>query len=184
MPRIIAGEFRGRRLAAPADSTRPTSDRVREAIASMLAARMDPAGARVLDLYAGTGALALEALSRGASTAVLVESDRKAARVITENIAVCRAEGRARVVARTVDAFLSAPGGVFDVVFVDPPYEVGADEVDALLGALRPHLAPDAWVVLERGSRSAPPVWPAGLEQVADKDYGDTRVLLATTLAG
>ncbi|MFZ2510293.1 MAG: 16S rRNA (guanine(966)-N(2))-methyltransferase RsmD [Gordonia sp. (in: high G+C Gram-positive bacteria)] len=124
MPRIIAGEFRGRRLAAPADSTRPTSDRVREAIASMLGARMDLTGSSVLDLYAGTGALALEALSRGAASAVLVESDRKAAAVARENIAVCGAGATARVVNRTVVSFLSGPGPRYDLVFLDPPYDV------------------------------------------------------------
>lgn len=181
MPRIIAGDFRGRRLAAPADGTRPTSDRVREAIASMLGARMDLVGTRVLDLYAGTGALALEALSRGAATAVLVEADRKAAAVARSNIGVCQAGARARVVNRTVASFLAAPGEVFDLVFADPPYEVDGDEVNAMLVALVPHLSDDAWVVVERASRSAVPQWPAGLELVAEKDYGDTRVLLAAT---
>ncbi|UQE76569.1 16S rRNA (guanine(966)-N(2))-methyltransferase RsmD [Gordonia sp. PP30] len=178
MPRIIAGEFRGRRLAAPADSTRPTSDRVREAIASMLGARMDIAGVRVLDLYAGTGALALEALSRGAESAVLVDADRRAAAVARENIAVCGAQSRARVVQRTAAAFLAAPGERYDLVFLDPPYALSSAEVAGALAALRDHLAPDAWVVLERASRSDDVVWPDGLEPVAAKTYGDTTVTL------
>lgn len=179
MPRIIAGEFRGRRLAAPADSTRPTSDRVREAIASMLGARMDLAGARVLDLYAGTGALALEALSRGAATAVLVESDRKAAVVARENIAVCGAAASARVVHRTVASFLSAPGPRYDLVFLDPPYALTAAEVAEALAALVEHLDGDGWVVLERATRSEAVVWPEGLAPVASKVYGDTAIILA-----
>ena len=180
MPRIIAGSFRGRRLAAPAQSTRPTSDRVREAIASMLGSRTDIADARVLDLYAGTGALALEALSRGAGQAVLVEADRKAAAVARENIAGCGAGDRARVVQRTAESFLAAPSSsVFDLVFLDPPYALSADAVTEVLAALPPHLAPGAWVVLERASRDEDPRWPDALEEVARKDYGDTTVTLA-----
>ncbi|GAA3959178.1 16S rRNA (guanine(966)-N(2))-methyltransferase RsmD [Gordonia caeni] len=184
MPRIIAGDFRGRRLATPADATRPTSDRVREAIASMLGARMDIADARVLDLYAGTGALALEALSRGAGSAVLVESDRRAAAVVRENIAVCGAQGRARVVNRSVSSYLAAPGQLFDLVFADPPYALSADEMSGVLAALPPHLAEGAWVVLERASRSREPRWPSSLEPVSVKTYGDTVVTLATAVVG
>lgn len=184
MPRIIAGDFRGRRLSTPADATRPTSDRVREAIASMLGSRMDIADARVLDLYAGTGALGLEALSRGAASAVLVESDRRAAAVVRENIAVCGAQGRARVVNRTAASYLAAPGQRFDLVFADPPYALAADELSAVLAALPPHLSEEAWVVLERASRSAEPRWPSSLEPVAVKNYGDTVVTLAVSVAG
>ncbi len=183
MPRIIAGEFRGRRLGAAADSTRPTSDRVREAIASMLGARMDLAGARVLDLYAGTGALALEVLSRGAASAVLVDSDRKATAVARENIAVCGAQGRARVVQRSVTAFLGAPGTQYDLVFLDPPYAMPAAQVGEALAAVVPHLAEGGWVVLERATRGDEPVWPAGLDVVASKTYGDTTITLAAASA-
>lgn len=181
MPRIIAGDFRGRRLAVPAVATRPTSDRVREAIASMLGSRMDLADTRVLDLYAGTGALALEALSRGAASAVLVESDRRAAALVRENIAVCGAAGRARVVNRTVAAFLAAPGQQFDLVFADPPYALSADEISGMLRVLPAHLADGAWVVLERGSRGDEPQWPDSLEPVSTKVYGDTTVTLASS---
>ncbi|GAC58833.1 hypothetical protein GOHSU_54_00110 [Gordonia hirsuta DSM 44140 = NBRC 16056] len=179
MPRIIAGEFRGRRLNAPADVTRPTSDRVREAIASMLGARMDITDTRVLDLYAGTGALGLEVLSRGAATAVLVESDRRAAAVARENIAVCGMVSRARVVNRTVSSFLAAPGALYDLVFLDPPYEMAAQEVADALVALVEHLDEGAWVVLERASRSEPVTWPDGVTPVAEKVYGDTAITLA-----
>ncbi|MFT4086461.1 MAG: 16S rRNA (guanine(966)-N(2))-methyltransferase RsmD [Gordonia sp. (in: high G+C Gram-positive bacteria)] len=180
MPRIIAGEFRGRRLATPADVTRPTSDRVREAVMSMLGARADLAGMRVLDLYAGTGALGLEAVSRGAASAVLVEVDRKAATVARENVKVCGAGPRVRVVSRTVASFLATPGECFDLIFLDPPYAVSTAEVNDALAALLPLLSDDGWVVLERGSRSAEPVWPDGLEEIAVKDYGDTVVSLAS----
>ncbi|MFT3714876.1 MAG: 16S rRNA (guanine(966)-N(2))-methyltransferase RsmD [Gordonia sp. (in: high G+C Gram-positive bacteria)] len=179
MPRIIAGDFRGRRLATPSDGTRPTSDRVREAVASMLGSRMDVADTRVLDLYAGTGALALEILSRGAGSAVLVEADRTAAGVARANIATCGAGGRARVVHRTVSAFLAAPGEQYDLVFLDPPYDLSTEDVSAVLADLRDHLADDGWVVLERAVRSDAPRWPDGLDEVAEKVYGDTRVTLA-----
>ena len=182
MPRIIAGDFRGRRLSTPAEATRPTADRVREAIASMLGARMDIVDAHVLDLYAGTGALALEALSRGAASAVLVEADRRAASVVRENIAVCGAQGRARVVNRTVSSYLAAPGQRFDLVFADPPYALSADEITAMLAALPPHLADGAWVVLERAARSDEPRWPATLDPVSVKNYGDTVVTLAAAV--
>lgn len=183
MPRIIAGDFRGRRLSTPSDGTRPTSDRVREAVASMLGSRMDVAGKSVLDLYAGTGALALEMVSRGASSAVLVESDRNAAAVAKANIGVCDATGRARVVNRTVDSFLAGSGGErFDVVFADPPYDLTTDEVTRFLAGLVPHLTDHAWVILERAARSGAPEWPDVLEVVAEKVYGDTRVTLASSV--
>lgn len=178
MTRIIAGEFRGRRLGVPADTTRPTSDRVREAVFSMLGARIDLDGLRVADLFAGTGALGIEAVSRGAESAVLVEADRRAAKVVRENIAVCRAGQRARVVERTVESFLSAAAGPFDLVFIDPPYELSSDDVAAILALLVPALADDAWVVIERGSRSPVVPLPEGLESVAEKKYGDSTVRL------
>lgn len=145
----------------------------------MLGARMDLAEARVLDLYAGTGALALEALSRGAASAVLVESDRTAAAVARENIAVCGAGAAARVVNRTVSSFLSAPGSRYDLVFLDPPYDLASAEVGAVLTALLEHLDDGAWVVLERARRSDEVPWPGDLEPVASKVYGDTTITLA-----
>ncbi|WP_132993687.1 16S rRNA (guanine(966)-N(2))-methyltransferase RsmD [Gordonia zhaorongruii] len=179
MTRIIAGEFRGRRLGVPADSTRPTSDRVREAVFSMLGARMDLDGLRVADLYAGTGALGLEALSRGAESLLLVESDRRAAKVVRDNIAVCRASGRARVVERTVASFLAAPAATFDLVLIDPPYDVETADVEQVLFSMLPALADGAWVVVERASRSPGLTWPDGYDVVTEKRYGDTVVMLA-----
>ena len=179
MTRIIAGEFRGRRLGVPAESTRPTSDRVREAVFSMLGARADLDGLRVVDLYAGTGALGIEAVSRGAASAVLVEADRRAARVVRDNVAICRAGNRVRVVDRSVESFLTAGAGPFDLVFIDPPYDLSSDDVAAILALVLPALSDGAWVVVERGSRSVAVDLPDGLEAVADKKYGDSRVQLA-----
>jgi len=180
MTRIIAGEFRGRRLSVPAETTRPTSDRVREAVFSMLGSRMDLSDMRVLDLYAGSGALGLEAVSRGAASAVLVESDRRAAGVLRGNIGVCGAAARVRIVNRSVESFIAAPSGEFDLIFLDPPYEVSTEDVNQVLAALSSLLSPEGWVVVERGRRSDDVTWPAGLEEVAAKQYGDSVVVLAS----
>lgn len=144
---------------------------------------MDLVGARVLDLYAGTGALGLEALSRGAASAVLVESDRKAAAVVRDNIAVCGSGAAARVVNRTAASFLSAPGSRYDLVFLDPPYDLSSGDVGEVLATLGDHLDDGAWVVLERATRSDEVPWPEGLAQVASKVYGDTRITLARRAA-
>ncbi|MGB3707430.1 16S rRNA (guanine(966)-N(2))-methyltransferase RsmD [Gordonia sp. (in: high G+C Gram-positive bacteria)] len=176
MTRIIAGEFRGRRLAVPADTTRPTSDRVREALFSMLGSRMDLADLRVLDLFAGTGALGIEAVSRGAASAVLVEADRRAAGILRDNVSVCGAASRIRIVNRSVESFVGAPAGPFDLVFMDPPYEVSDDEVDGIVANVAAALAPEGWIVVERGRRSREVAWPDGLELVTSKQYGDTTV--------
>lgn len=180
MTRIIAGEFRGRRLSVPADTTRPTSDRVREAVFSMLGSRMDLSDVRVLDLYAGTGALGIEAVSRGAASAVLVESDRRAAGVLRDNIAVCGAGTRVRIVNRSVESFVAAPSAEFDLIFLDPPYEVPTATVDAVIAGCAGMLAEGGWVVVERGRRGDDITWPAGLDEVATKKYGDSVVLLAS----
>ncbi len=132
--RIVAGSAKGRRLASPAGPTRPTSDRAREALFNSLTLLVDLEGARVLDLYAGTGAVGLEALSRGAAEAVLVESDRGAVEVLRRNIEGVGLPG-ARVVKRPVAAFLAAPPGVpFDLVFADPPYFLDDDARSRDLG--------------------------------------------------
>src|SRR4051794_10630539 len=131
MTRIIAGSHGGRRLAAPAGAlTRPTSDRVREAIFSALESMTDLAGARFADLFAGSGAVGLEALSRGADHTLLVESDARAARTIRDNIVALRVGAAARLVTGKVAQVLAGPpeGGAYDVVFADPPYAVTDDE--------------------------------------------------------
>ena len=155
MTRIVAGTLGGRRIAAPPGAgTRPTSDRVREALFSAVEAEVDLDGARFADLYAGSGAVGLEALSRGAAHVLLVESDARAARVIRENVAALRAGPAARLVTGKVATVLAAgpDGGPYDVVFADPPYAVPDAEITALLTTLvdGDWLAPDALVVVER----------------------------------
>ncbi|WP_066912706.1 16S rRNA (guanine(966)-N(2))-methyltransferase RsmD [Millisia brevis] len=180
MTRIIAGTARGRRLSVPPAGTRPTSDRVREALFDALAARMDFDDLRVLDLYAGSGALGLEALSRGASEALFVESDRRAAQVIRRNIEVV-GTGRATVRTGTVESVTRTPGTPHDLVFLDPPYVVDSAVVAGVLAELttRGWLAADAVVVVERSSRSPGIVWPEALAAAAERRYGETAVQIA-----
>ncbi|GAA1246847.1 16S rRNA (guanine(966)-N(2))-methyltransferase RsmD [Janibacter melonis] len=186
MTRIISGQAGGRRLRTPAGGgTRPTSDRVREALFSALESRDAVQGAHVMDLYAGSGALGLEAASRGAASVLLVESDRGAIGVIRANIADVGAAG-ARVQAGTVEAALDrTPTLAYDLVLADPPYDVDEDSLAAVLDLLltREWLSPDALVVVERSSRSPEPSWPAGLTVEARKDYGETVLWYARTWA-
>jgi 16S rRNA (guanine966-N2)-methyltransferase len=176
MTRIIAGLAKGRRLQVPADGTRPTADRAREGLFNSLAATMELDGARVLDLYAGTGAVGLEALSRGASRVVLVESDRRAAEILRRNVDAVALPG-ARVAAAPVARFLAAgTDGPYDLVFADPPYAAPPEEVLGVLTALcdGPWLAPGATVVVERARRGTPLVW--GDERITperEKRYGE-----------
>ncbi len=183
MTRIIAGVHGGRRLSAPAGAqTRPTSDRVREAFFSTLETLVDLHGARFADLYAGSGAVGLEALSRGATSTLLVEADARAARVIRDNIVALRAGGSARLITGKVAQVVAMPpeGGPFDVVFADPPYAVHDDEVTELQRALVDNgwLAPDAVVVLERSTRTAvrgePLSWVDGITADRSRRYGET----------
>ncbi|MFF3865382.1 16S rRNA (guanine(966)-N(2))-methyltransferase RsmD [Micromonospora sp. NPDC001898] len=179
MTRIVAGTLGGRRIAAPPGAgTRPTSDRVREALFSAVQADVDLAGARFADLYAGSGAVGLEALSRGAAHVLLVESDPRAARVVRENIAALRAAPAARLVTGRVATVLAAgpDGGPYDVVFADPPYAVPDAEVTELLAALvdGDWLAADALVVVERSSRTGPVAWVQGVTGERSRRYGET----------
>lgn len=177
--RIIAGTHRGRPLTAPpGDGTRPTSDRVRESLFSALAALDVLEGARVLDVFAGSGALGLEALSRGAARAVFVEKAASVARVITGNIRTLGAGDRAAVLTRqAATALREMPARSADLVFADPPYPLGEAEVTAVLELLVPVLAgADALIVLERSSRSPQPALPAGLEVFREKTMGETRL--------
>ena len=174
MTRIVAGTHRGRRLAVPSGTaTRPTADRAREGMFSSLQSLVDLEGAHFLDLYAGSGALGLEALSRGAARATLVESDERAAAVLRGNAE--RLGLPADVVERPVEQFLAgdpaADGGApYDVVALDPPYEL---DVDPVLAALLPWLAEDAVVVVERRTRGASPTWPDGLVEERSRTYGE-----------
>ena len=178
MTRIIAGLAGGRRLATPAGrSTRPTSDRTREGLfGTVTAIRGGLDGAAVLDLYAGSGAVGLEALSRGAADVLLVESDPRAARVIRENIAAVGLAG-ARLAADRVERVLArGPGSpARDFVFADPPYALADEQLQQVLaGLLQPGwLAAGALVAIERGTRSGPLAWPAGYVSDRCRRYGD-----------
>ena len=165
----------------PARGTRPTTDRVRESLFNVLAARLDFSGLAVLDLYAGSGALGLEALSRGAATALFVESDQRAARVITDNVAALNLRGA--TVRRGAVGTVLAGGAAqpVDLVFADPPYDVANAEVEAVLAALTGNgwVAPGAVAVIERPAAGPTLDWPAGWEVWRDRRYGDTRLELA-----
>lgn len=173
--RIVAGRVGGRRIAVPPSGTRPTSERVREAIFSAVAARTELAGARVLDLYAGSGALGIEALSRGASHALFVESDRRAAAVLQRNLTELGLAGGEVRRSSVESALGQAPEDGYDLVLADPPY---GREIDSVLNALCRNgwLAQEALLVVERGTRSGEPGWPEGVVPVATRRYGDTLV--------
>ena len=191
MTRIIAGIAGSLRLASPAKTTRPTSDRIRESIFGRLESQGTLPNAAVLDLYAGTGALALESLSRGSTIAVMVEMNKQAAAICENNSwSVARAiekadgEGEWHVVKDSVKGFLAAKGAAmvaeqgrgFDLVFIDPPYEVTNENLIEDLTGLLPLLAADASILVERSSRTDEPIWPAGYICDDRKDYGDTSV--------
>lgn len=182
MTRIIAGSAGGRRLAVPPGSgTRPTSDRVRESLFSRLESWGAVTGARALDLYAGSGALGLEAVSRGAASVVLVEADRRAAGVCRENARTLGLPD-VTVVADRVERFLAAAGGrgdEFDLVLMDPPYAMPGSRLRDALSAVAEVLADDGLVVVERSVRDGEPPWPDGLVPVGDRVTGETAVWLA-----
>ncbi len=176
--RIIAGTAGSIPLKVPPSLTRPTTDRVREAVFSVLAGKL--AGARVLDLFAGSGSLGLEALSRGATSATFVESNGSACTIIGENLRKTRLTG-ANIQRRDVFSFLStAPGGRYDLVFADPPYAQD-ESTHALLASLLSLpvlarlLAPEGIFVLESAARATLPDTPSW-EVVREKTYGHTRV--------
>ncbi|MFM6980046.1 MAG: 16S rRNA (guanine(966)-N(2))-methyltransferase RsmD [Micrococcales bacterium] len=179
MTRIIGGVAGSLKLAAPAKSTRPTSDRVRESIFNRLEAQDLIDDAKVLDLYAGTGALGLESISRGAQAATLVEGVKAASEVCRKNAdAVAKATSvSARVVSQTVKTFLGAvKPHEFNLVFIDPPYDVTNAELIQNLEHLIDFLMPGTTVIVERSSRTAEPEWPKGFSLELRKDYGDTSV--------
>ena len=181
MTRIIGGVAGGRRIAVPARGTRPTTDRVRESLFNVLASRIDIAGASVLDLYAGSGALGLEALSRGAASAVFVESDHRAAVVIAKNIDSLGAQG-ATLRRGSVAAVLA--GGAqrpVDLVLADAPYDVDDTEIAQMLTALVDGgwVAAGTVVVVERATSGPPLSWPDRWRAWPARRYGDTRLELA-----
>jgi 16S rRNA (guanine966-N2)-methyltransferase len=176
MTRIIAGVAGGRRLQVPrGGATRPTSDRVREALFSRLEHVVDLDGARVLDLFAGSGALGLEAASRGASAVLLVDVAAPAIAACRRNAAALGLPGVTVRAASAGAALAAPPEEPYDAALLDPPYDLGEDALAEVLGRLADGwLADDALVVVERSSRSPEPVWPAGLERTGERRYGET----------
>lgn len=180
MMRIVAGSAGGRRLRVPAKGTRPTSERVREALFNALEVAGEIDGARVLDLYAGSGALGLEALSRGAADAMFVEADRRAVEVLRGNVAELGLGGTVRHGSAEQVSGEAAPEP-FDLVLADPPYAVDGGSLAAVLTALAASgwLAEGALVVVERAARDGEPPWPAGFTALRSRHYGDTSLFRA-----
>lgn len=188
MTRIIAGRAGSIPLEVPDAGTRPTSDRVRESLFGALESADALRGAAVLDLYAGSGALGLEAISRGAASADLVERSPRAAAVARRNAGrVAKSLGgdaAIRVHRATAAAHLGSDRGPYDVVFLDPPYDIGETELADVLRLLVPSLAPNAVVVIERAGRSPRPALPEALAHTRDRRYGDTALWWARRTVG
>ena len=175
--RIVAGAARGRRLVVPpGDAVRPTADRVREALFSSLGARV--VGASVLDAFAGSGALGLEARSRGAAHVTSVEQDRRALDALRRNVAAVDLDA-VEVVAGDVLRLVRdrrLPGAPYDLVLLDPPYALAEGPLATLLGDLVTSLAPGAEVVVERATSAPAPSWPEALRPTDVRRYGSTRL--------
>ena len=169
--RVIAGAFKGRRLTAPTwEGLRPTSDKLRETLFNILAPRVD--GARVLDGYAGTGAVGIEALSRGAAHVTFVERDRRAQSLVADNLAHCGiADGYAIIRASVARALSDHRGEPFDIMFFDPPYD---DPLDDALAAAGAHLAAGGVVIVEHGRRQMSPERLGGLTRTREVKSGDS----------
>ncbi|HEU5331447.1 MAG TPA: 16S rRNA (guanine(966)-N(2))-methyltransferase RsmD [Actinocrinis sp.] len=184
MIRIIAGRYGRRVIRTPSgSSTRPTSDRVRESLFGSLGALVALEGTAFLDLYAGSGAIGFEALSRGAARVTFVERDGEAVKTIRDNARTLGAEAACRVESVSVSRFLGRPAAEpADVVFLDPPY---AQSVDDDLRSLVANgwLREDSVVVVERDTRSAEPAWPDALEPAAQRSYGETALWYARVRA-
>lgn len=187
MTRIISGRLRGLSITVPPAGTRPTTDRVREALFSAIDSRVDLDGAAVLDLFAGSGALGLEALSRGADTAWFVEENPRAVACLKKNTAGAsssspslRTTVRRAALPAAVEGDCPVPGG-FHLVLADPPYERSAVLDEPVLGALLEGgwLAEDALVVWERSKRDPAVRWPAGYDVIFERTYGETTIEMA-----
>jgi 16S rRNA (guanine966-N2)-methyltransferase len=177
--RVVAGSVGGRTLAVPPSGTRPTSERVREALFSRLEHLDAVDDARVLDGYAGSGALGLEAASRGAAHVVLVEWGKAAAEVCRKNVAALGLRDRVDVVRERVEAYVARPAAApWDLVLLDPPYDVPDATLAEVLAALVPALTVESVVVVERSTRSAAPPWPDGMHGFDTRAYGETAVHL------
>jgi 16S rRNA (guanine966-N2)-methyltransferase len=169
--RIVGGQAGGRRLSVPRGRTvRPTTERVREALASALDARLGGlAGRTVLDGFAGTGAVGLELLSRGAAEVALIESDPAVLSVLRENVAKVALPGASVLAGAVQEVMRSLRAGGYDVVFLDPPYALDVDPIVATAAGLRPEV-----IVIERATRSGHPRWPDGFTTPAGRRYGDS----------
>lgn len=176
--RIVAGSAGGRRIEVPPRGTRPTSERVREALFSALESATELPGARVLDLYGGSGALGFEALSRGAAHATFVESDRRAVQLLRKNAATLGFRAVRIEHAKAETALAAEPAEPYDVVLADPPYDIDPDRLQQVLELLVAHgwTVPGSLVVLERAVRNGEPRWPEPLEAMRTRRYGDTAV--------
>jgi 16S rRNA (guanine966-N2)-methyltransferase len=172
--RIITGRAKGRRLIAPdTDGTRPATDRVREAVFSAIGPWVEDAD--VVDLYAGSGSFGLEALSRGAASAVFVERGRAAIEALRSNVETVGLGGT--VVATEVDSFLRAPGNrTYHLVFIDPPWDLPTDELDGQLALVDAVLEPAGEVVVSRREGDTPPSVPLSWSVATDRRYGDARI--------
>lgn len=191
MSRIIAGAAGGQPLkSVPGDATRPTTDRVKEALFSRMESWDIISGARVLDLFAGSGSLGIETASRGARQVVLVEKAPKAVAVCQANAALVNKVLKATTVLvqrgsvdSVLDSYINSqtgePSKTFDVVLLDPPYPLSEEELTATMEKISKILAEDATVIVERSSRSPEPVWPENLTKFADKKYGETHLWFA-----
>lgn len=178
MTRIVAGNAGGRRIEVPAKGTRPTSEKVREALFNALDAVVELAGARVLDLYGGSGALGLEALSRAADAVLFVESDRRAAQLLRRNITALGFEHAWVRQSKVETALLTPADEPYDVVLADPPYDVDRQRLEHVLQSLVTGgwTVPETVVIVERSARDDAPDWPLPLRAVRTRRYGDTAV--------
>jgi len=169
--RVIAGSLKGRRLRAPTwDGVRPTSDKLRETLFNILAPRVG--GARVLDGYAGTGAIGIEAISRGAAHVTFVETDRRAQALVAENLSRCGVTDGYVIIRASVSRALDGLGAEpFDIMFFDPPYD---EQVDDVVAAAGEHLAPDGMLVLEHSRRRVSPERLGRLQRTRDVTSGDS----------
>jgi 16S rRNA (guanine966-N2)-methyltransferase len=175
--RIISGKAKGHPLKVPREVSRPSTDRVRESLFAVLWGVLD--GARVLDLFAGSGALGMEALSRGAASCIFVEQNRYAAKIITENLAKTKLAGGS-VIQREVEDYLKSERQNYELIFADPPYADGVHDDAGDLLALegwRQWLAPGGLLVIEKEARGVTPA-ALGLELLREKDYGRSRILI------
>lgn len=184
--RIIAGRFRGRKIEAPTGTdTRPTSDRVRESVFSSLSSLLGPdlGGGAMLDAFSGSGALALESVSRGCRSATVVESDRKAVNTIRANIDALDASGQVRLVVGDVFSLAehaALPGGPFSLIMLDPPYRLPSTEIIAFVSVLGGHdLLEDGAVVVFEHARGVVVDWPDSFGIHAQKRYGTTEIDIA-----